>query len=138
LPALQAALQLPDLDPIAKERYNFRHRERIAQILEPVIRTRTTADWLEYLVPRGVWAAPVLTYDEFFAHPVAQSADLTEEVEHPVAGHVRLLRFPLEFSSGRAGVRRLPPASGEHTDEILQEAGYRREEIAAFRHTRVV
>lgn len=138
LSALQAALQLPELGPIAKKRYNFRHREQIAQILEPVIRTRTTAEWLEYLVPRGVWAAPVLTYDELFAHPVAQSADVTEEVDHPVAGHVRLLRFPLEFSSGRAGVRRHPPASGEHTDEILQELGYTQEERAHFRHGKVV
>jgi len=138
LPALQAALQLPELAPIAKEQYNFQHREQIARLVEPVIRTRTTAEWLEYLVPRGVWAAPVLTYDEFFAHPVAQSADVTEEVEHPVAGHVRLLRFPLEFSSGRAGVRRLPPASGEHTDEILQELGYTQEERTRFRHAKVV
>jgi crotonobetainyl-CoA:carnitine CoA-transferase CaiB-like acyl-CoA transferase len=138
LTALQAALQLSELDPIAKEPYNFRHRERIAQILEPVIRTRTTADWLEYLVPRGVWAAPVLSYDELFADPVAQSADVTEEVDHPVAGRVRLLRFPLEFSSGRAGVRRLPPASGEHTEEILQELGYTQDERARFRTTKVV
>lgn len=138
LPALQAALQLPELEPIAAEPYNFGHRERIAQILEPVIRARTTAEWLEYLVPRGVWAAPVLTYDELFAHPVAQSADVTEEVDHPVAGRVRLLRFPLEFSSGRAGVRRLPPASGEHTDEILQELGYTQEERARFRGAKVV
>jgi crotonobetainyl-CoA:carnitine CoA-transferase CaiB-like acyl-CoA transferase len=138
LPALQAALQLPELEPIAGERYTFAQRERIAMILEPVIRTRTTAEWLEYLTPRGVWAAPVLTYDELFAHPVAQDADLTEEVDHPVAGHVRLLRFPLEFSSGRAGIRRLPPASGEHTDEILHEVGYTREEIAALRHAKVV
>jgi len=138
LPALQAALQLPELDPIAKEPYNFHHRERIARILEPLIQTRTTAEWLEFLAPRGVWAAPVLTYDELFAHPVAQQTDVTEEVDHPVAGRVRLLRFPLEFSSGRAGVRRLPPASGEHTEEILDEMGYTREKIATFRQAKVV
>jgi crotonobetainyl-CoA:carnitine CoA-transferase CaiB-like acyl-CoA transferase len=138
LPALQAALQMPELDPVAKERYNFQHREKIAQILEPVIRTRTTTEWLEYLVPRGVWAAPVLTYDELFAHPVAQSGDVTEEVDHPVAGRVRLLRFPLEFSSGRACVQRLPPASGEHTEEILQELGYTTEERTRLRQANVV
>jgi crotonobetainyl-CoA:carnitine CoA-transferase CaiB-like acyl-CoA transferase len=138
LSTLQAALQVPELDPIAKEPYTFRHRERIAQIVEPVIQTRTTAEWLEYLVPRGVWAAPVLTYDELFAHPVAQGADVTEEVEHPVAGHVRLLRFPLEFSSGRARVRRLPPASGEHTDEILHELGYTPEERTRLRRAKVI
>jgi crotonobetainyl-CoA:carnitine CoA-transferase CaiB-like acyl-CoA transferase len=138
LPALQTALALPELEPIAKMPYNFEHRERIAEIVEPVIRTRTTAEWLERLPPHGVWAAPVLNYDGLFAHPVMQGADVTEEVEHPVAGRVRLLRFPLEFSSGRAGIRRLPPASGEHTDEILQELGYTQDERARFRHAKVV
>ena len=110
----------------------------IAEIVEPVIRTRTTAEWLECLPPHGVWAAPVLNYDGLFAHPVMQGADVTEEVDHPVAGRVRLLRFPLEFSSGRADVRRLPPASGEHTDEILQELGYTQVERTHFRHGKVV
>jgi crotonobetainyl-CoA:carnitine CoA-transferase CaiB-like acyl-CoA transferase len=63
---------------------------------------------------------------------------VTEEVDHPIAGRVRLLRFPLEFSSGRAGVQRLPPASGEHTDEILRELGYTPEERTRFRQARVV
>jgi crotonobetainyl-CoA:carnitine CoA-transferase CaiB-like acyl-CoA transferase len=138
LPALQAALALPELEPMAKMPYNFEHRERIAEIVEPVIRTRTTAEWLACLPPHGVWAAPVLNYDGLFAHPVMQGADVTEEVEHPVAGRVRLLRFPLEFSSGRASVRRLPPASGEHTDEILQELGYTPEDCTRFRKTKVV
>jgi crotonobetainyl-CoA:carnitine CoA-transferase CaiB-like acyl-CoA transferase len=138
LPALQAALQVPELEAIASAPYNFEQRERIAEIVEPVIRTRTTAAWLEYLPPHGVWAAPVLDYDGLFAHPVMQGADVTEEVEHPVAGRVRLLRFPLEFSSGRAGIRRLPPASGEHTDEILEGIGYTREQITIFREARVV
>jgi crotonobetainyl-CoA:carnitine CoA-transferase CaiB-like acyl-CoA transferase len=138
LPALQAALQVPELEAIARAPYNFEQRERIAEIVEPVIRTRTTAAWLEYLPPHGVWAAPVLDYDGLFAHPVMQGADVTEEVEHPVAGRVRLLRFPLEFSSGRAGIRLLPPASGEHTDEILEGIGYTREQITIFREARVV
>ena len=138
LPALQAALTLPALEPIAKLPYTFERREEIARIVEPVIRTRTTAEWLELLPPHGVWAAPVLNYDGLFAHPVMQDADVTEEVEHPAAGRVRLLRFPLEFSSGRADIRRLPPASGEHTDEILAAAGYTPQAIADLRRDSVV
>ena len=64
------------------------------------MQTRTTAAWLEHLVPRGVWAAPVQDYEQVFADPGVQGAGVVEETEHPTAGPFRLLRFPLEFSSG--------------------------------------
>jgi len=138
LPVLQEALQLPELEPLATSRFNHPAREQIARILEPVMRTRTTTAWVESLVPKGVWAAPVLDYDGVFADPAVKEADVTEEVDHPTAGRVRLLRFPLEFSSGRAAIRRVPPASGEHTQEILQELGYTPEEVTRFRQAKVV
>ncbi len=138
LPVLQEALQLPELAPLATERFNHSAREQIARILAPVIRTRTTAAWVNYLVPRGIWAAPVLDYDGVFADPGVRDADVVEEVEHRMAGRLRLLRFPLEFSSGRAEVRRLPPMPGEHTEEILQEAGYAAGEIHHLRELGVV
>lgn len=129
LPVLQEALQLPELAPLATERFNHPAREEVARILEPIIRARTTAEWVDYLVPRGVWAAPVLDYDGTFADPGVKGAGVIEEVDHPVAGRVRLLRFPLEFSSGTAETRRRPPLPGEHTEEILREAGYAEAEI---------
>ena len=124
LKALEAVLDLPALAPYGDVPYNFGAREEIARILEPVMRTRTNAEWLDLLIPRGVWAAPVRTHAETFADPGFQAADLVEEVDHPVAGPVRLLRFPLEFSTGRAGSSRPAPMAGEQTDEILREAGY--------------
>ena len=67
-----------------------------------------------------------------------EAADAVEEIRHPIAGPVKLLRFPLEFSSGRAGVRRLPPACGEHTDEILKQLGYDSAAIARLREAGAV
>jgi formyl-CoA transferase len=46
---------------------------------------------------------------------------------------VKLLRHPLEFSTGRVEVRRMPPMSGEHTDEILKECGYTADEVRDLR-----
>jgi crotonobetainyl-CoA:carnitine CoA-transferase CaiB-like acyl-CoA transferase len=133
LAQLADALELPALREVARPGWNFESRETVARMLEPVIRTRTTAEWIERLVPKGVWAAAVNDYAATFADPAVQAADAVEEIRHPIAGPVKLLRFPLEFSSGRAGVRRLPPACGEHTDEILKQLGYDSAAIARLR-----
>ncbi|HEY7520102.1 MAG TPA: CaiB/BaiF CoA-transferase family protein [Methylomirabilota bacterium] len=137
LAQLAEALPLPALKAHANG-WNFEQREIIARLVEPVMRTRTTADWVERLVPLGVWVAAVRTLDEALADPILASAEVFEEVEHPVAGRVRLLRLPVEFSTGRAGVRRMPPGPGEHTDEILREAGYSAAEVARLRGSAVV
>ena len=138
LPQLADVLELPALRELAKPGWNFETREAVARMLEPVIRERTTAQWLERLVPAGVWAAAVNDYADTFADPAVQAADAVEEVTHPVAGPVKLLRFPLEFSTGRASVRRLPPACGEHADEILREMGYDDDAVARLRKDGVV
>lgn len=138
LPVLQEALQLPELAPLATEPYNFPAREQIARILEPVLRTRATAEWVEYLVPRGVWVAPVLDYDGTFADPAVLEEGVVEEIKHPTAGRVRLLRFPLEFSSGRAEFRRPPPTPGEHTADILQGLGYAEGDVRRLQELGVV
>lgn len=138
LPVLQEALGLPELVPLATHRFNHPAREDVARILEPVMRTRTTAEWVDFLLPRGVWAAPVLEYDQVFADPAVREAGVVQEVEHPAAGRVRLLKFPLEFSTGRGEVRRLPPMPGEHTEEILRELGYDEAGVRRLREQGVV
>jgi crotonobetainyl-CoA:carnitine CoA-transferase CaiB-like acyl-CoA transferase len=133
LAELARVLPLPALEPYADVTWNFEAREEIARLLEPVIRQRDTAEWLERLIPQGIWAAPVNSHAETFADPAVQAADGVEEIEHPVAGPVKLLRFPVELSSGRAGVRRQPPMVGEHTEEILGEHGFSEAEIKRLR-----
>lgn len=138
MPQLQQALGLPALAPYAERAYNFSAREEIARILEPVMKTRSSKEWLDHLVPRGVWAAPVQTYDEAFDDPAVHAADATEQLEHPVAGPVRLLRFPLELSTGRASVHRPPPMPGEHSEEVLREAGYADRDVTRLREAGVI
>lgn len=138
LAALRDALDLPALEPYTAVRWPFEAREAVARLLEPVIRTRTTAEWVAHLVPRGIWAAAVVTLAETFADPAVQAAEPVEEIDHPVAGRVRLLRFPLELSSGRATIRRPPPMPGEHTEEILRQCGYADDAIRRLRDASVV
>jgi crotonobetainyl-CoA:carnitine CoA-transferase CaiB-like acyl-CoA transferase len=137
LAQLADALPLPALKAHT-DGWNFERRETIVRLLEPVMRTRTTAEWVARLVPLGVWVAAVNTLDEALADPILRAAEVFEDIEHPVAGRVRLLRLPVEFSTGRAGVRRIPPGPGEHTDEVLREAGYTDADIARLRADAVV
>lgn len=133
LDLLAQTLEIPALRAYATERWNFAQREEIAALIEPVLRQRTTADWLERFEARGIWAAPVLSYAETLEDPAVRATDPVQEVDHPVAGRVRLLRFPVELSTGQAVLRRRPPGPGEHTEEVLREAGYDPQEIARLR-----
>jgi crotonobetainyl-CoA:carnitine CoA-transferase CaiB-like acyl-CoA transferase len=138
LAALAEALDSAELRAHAGAAYNFPAREEIARVCERIMPTRTTAAWVEYLVPRGVWVAPVLAHAETFQDPAVKAADCVEEIDHPVAGPVRLLRFPLELSTGRAAVRRPPPMPGEQAEEILRELGYADADIRRLRADGVV
>src|SRR3989442_2074106 len=69
LGALARALPLPALEPYAAATWNFEAREAVARLIDPVTRERTTAEWLERLVPHGIWAAPLNQDDEALADP---------------------------------------------------------------------
>lgn len=138
LEALARALDAPDLEPYAKARWSFESRDEVSRLIQEAVRRRTTKEWLDHLVPQGIWAAPVNTHAETFADPAVRAGDVVLETTHPVAGPVKLLRFPLELSTGRAVITRQPPMSGEHTDEILREAGYADADIARLRSDEAV
>jgi formyl-CoA transferase len=56
----------------------------------------------------------------------------------PAWGRMKMVGFPWDFSETPASWRREAPALGQHTEEILLEVGYRRDEIAKFREQGVI
>jgi crotonobetainyl-CoA:carnitine CoA-transferase CaiB-like acyl-CoA transferase len=94
--------------------------------------TRTTAEWLKIFGETSVPTIIVNTLDGLVSDPHLQAVGFWQELDHPTEGRLRMTRFPMTFSETPADVRRPQPRLGEHTAEVLCEAGYSTAEIEAL------
>ena len=88
-----------------------------------VLATKTTAEWLAFCSEHGIPAAAAAGLDDVI--------DALPEAEHP-AGRYKVIPPAARFSATPAAVRRPAPLPGEHTEEVLAEAGLKPTEIAAL------
>jgi formyl-CoA transferase len=125
---LCAALDVGSLENDARFANNSQRLANLPDLveaLESTLATRTTTEWVERLLAAGVPAGPILDYPEVFGSEHARARGMIEYVDHPMEGELRTMGFPLKFAATPARVRRPPPALGEHTREVLAEAGIR-------------
>jgi crotonobetainyl-CoA:carnitine CoA-transferase CaiB-like acyl-CoA transferase len=115
-----------------------RNRQAMNQELDKVLAARRSADWIEVLNKAGVPSGPILNVKQVFEDPQVQHLGLAQPIRHPERGEIRVQGLPVALSRTPGAVRRPAPTHGQHTDEILAEAGYSREEIEAFRRAGVV
>jgi crotonobetainyl-CoA:carnitine CoA-transferase CaiB-like acyl-CoA transferase len=94
--------------------------------------------WLDRLTQAGVPCAPVLTRNQVIRAPQVEALGAVVETDHPRAGRLRQMRNAARFEGTPADLRRGAPALGEHSEEILAEAGYSPEEIAGLRADGVI
>ena len=92
--------------------------------LKRVLATKTTAQWLEFCSEHGIPAAPAAGLDEIIEE--------LPDAEHPLAGTFKVIPPPVRFSATPASVRRPAPQAGEHTLQVLAEAGLMPDQITAL------
>lgn len=115
-----------------------RNRKAMNEELDKVLVARPSAAWIETLNKAGVPCGPILNVKQVFEDPQVQHLGLTQPVRHPERGEIRVQGLPATLSRTPGAIRRAAPVHGEHTDEILAEIGYSREEIGALRRDAVV
>lgn len=91
--------------------------------IEDALAQGTTAHWVDRMLAAGVPAGPIFDLAQVFSDPHTHAREMVVDVEHPVAGRLHTLGFPLKMSETPARVRRPPPLLGEHSAEILLELG---------------
>ena len=111
----------------------FGRYEELFKEFEVGTRRLSTAEVVRRMDTHGVPCAKVNTFDDVIDDPRVMHDHSIIEYDHPRGGRMRQARPAAIFDGERLGVRRPSPALGEHTDELLAEAGCSTAEIAALR-----
>ncbi len=101
-------------------------------LLSEAMLTRSTAEWLDALLAADIPATPLHTLDSLVADPHLNASDFFSIVEHPSEGPIREMAIPSRWSDTKPSVRRRAPLLGQHSVEILREAGIDDARIAAM------
>ena len=135
-PGFCRAIERPDL--AADPRYNGlrmarEHLPELFATLEAVFKTRTTEGWCARLHAEGQRFAPVQDYAQVAADPQVWANGYLAEAVHPEWGKVSVIGSPLRMSETPMQVSAIAPELGQHTEDVLLEAGFSWEEIGALR-----
>tara|TARA_Y100000588_G_scaffold392009_1_gene502456 strand:- start:72 stop:971 length:900 start_codon:yes stop_codon:yes gene_type:complete len=97
-----------------------------------ILATKTTQEWMDIFEDSKVPVNVVNSLQDLFTDPHLDAVDFWTIYEHPSEGLLKMPGFPARFSETPASIRRHPPKLGEHSVEILEEAGLDEETIQAM------
>jgi crotonobetainyl-CoA:carnitine CoA-transferase CaiB-like acyl-CoA transferase len=99
---------------------------------QEVFRSRTREEWKAFNDEHDCCIEPILDMDEVLESDQIREREMVVSYEQPQLGEVRQLGFPIKMSRTPASIHRHAPALGEHTAEVLGEAGLSEDEVAAL------
>ena len=125
-------IQAPELVEDARfqgKAERFTRRLELAEEISQRLAQDTVQVWCARLTEAAIPCSPIQTVGQALEHPQVKELGMAVEVDHPAAGQIGLLRFPLEFSESAVAPPVAPPALGQDTQSILLQAGFTEEEI---------
>jgi len=127
------------VDPrFATNAERVRHRALLVPLLEEAIRLKPRNEWLAALEAAKVPCGSINGIDEALTDPQAQARGAVVAMDHPLTPGLRLVASPIKLSATPVQYRHAPPLLGQHSDELLREAGCSDEEIASWRAEGVI
>lgn len=108
------------------------NRDALIPMLAARFATRRVDEWIERLSAEGVPCSSVNSIDKVVIDEQVRAREMIVEVEHAIAGKIRMAGLPVKLSSNPGAVRRPPPLLGEHSVEILREIGMSAGDIEAL------
>jgi len=112
--------------------------EEIFQCFRQTFLTKTRDEWVEILRQKDTCVAPVYSIDELVSDPQLIARGMIAEVDHPTLGRVKQVGSMIKLSESPFQVRNWSQRFGQHTEELLTDLGYSKEDIDRLRETEVI
>jgi crotonobetainyl-CoA:carnitine CoA-transferase CaiB-like acyl-CoA transferase len=114
------------------------HRGQLIPLLEEVLKKKPTTYWQKVCNENNIPCGPINNLEQLFQDPQVKARQMLVTVEHPKAGNIDLVGSPLKFSKTSITIRHHPPMPGEHTEIILKDLEYSREDIIHFKKNKII
>jgi crotonobetainyl-CoA:carnitine CoA-transferase CaiB-like acyl-CoA transferase len=127
------AIERPDLltDPrFSTSKARSTNRDTIMDVLMPVTRQKTSAEWIKILNDAGVPCGPIYKINESFGDPQVQHLEMAQRVQSPALGELTILGHPVSHGEKRNPLRSAAPELGDANEEVLTSLGYTKDQIA--------
>jgi formyl-CoA transferase len=114
----------------ANDTLRVRNRAALIAAIEGITVLQRREYWLAQFEGAGIPCGPINNYAEAFADPHVQARNMVVAVEHPALGRLRMPGPPVKMSETPPQARSRAPLLGEHTRDVLREAGFSEQEIS--------
>ncbi len=138
---LSLAMDLGDLSEnvlFATEDLQIENSQALNEILAKRFLQKTTANWMEELEEKGILCARINSFDDVAKDPQIECNNMIVEMEHKVAGKLRLLGTPIRLHGTPPSLKHCPPDLGEDSEAIAREIGYSEEEIKELKSKEII
>lgn len=113
-------------------------QEQLKKEMSELFKQRNQQDWLDLLETKDTCVSPVNDIDQIFSNPQIMERELFTEMNHPVAGMIKQIGFPIKFTETPGQIYSHSPILGEHTEEILLGLNYSENSIENLREMGVI
>jgi crotonobetainyl-CoA:carnitine CoA-transferase CaiB-like acyl-CoA transferase len=115
------------------------HSAEMVAILDKVFASKTREEWISQLRAMDLLVTPVNTISDLENDPQVLANDYITEYDHPILGRkIKMVGIPVQLSRTPGSIRLPAPDFGQHTEEVLLEAGYNWDEIGKLKEQEVI
>jgi crotonobetainyl-CoA:carnitine CoA-transferase CaiB-like acyl-CoA transferase len=115
-----------------------KNKDVLRELVEEKLGSNPSDHWIETLNREGIPCGPIYTLDQVFRDQQVLHQEMFFQVDHPMAGKIDMIGFPVKFGRTKCEVALAPPYFGQHTADILSSLEYSKEEIESLRRKGII